>query len=162
LGQHDQSLKTQTTEFPSPHQQRARIRELLDILDHEPLEPSDGLVEEARELLAKIETLISNHEEFVASGFQHCFPAWHELLKGANRKSAKLVLSWLRNGFRPKFVGTSEVKPDKRKAVIAMLAKLVPGKEIPGLLTGKFPHRIEFENHQWGFSSEQIVKVDGS
>jgi hypothetical protein len=68
------------------------------------------------------------------------------------------------NGFRPKFVGTRDAKPAKRKAVIAMLAKIVPSKEIPELLRGKFPHQVEFRNHRslyrkWGYSSEQIVKL---
>jgi hypothetical protein len=45
-----------------------------------------------------------------------------------------------------------------------MLSKLVPGKEIPELLKGRFPHRVEFKNHQslfrkWGFSSKQIVNL---
>jgi hypothetical protein len=100
----------------------------------------------------------------MASGFSSCYPAWHELLKGSHRKSAKMVLGWIKNGFKPKFVGTSNAKQAKRKVVISMLSKLVPGKEIPNLLTGRFSHQIEFRNHQslfrkWGFSSEQIVKL---
>jgi hypothetical protein len=75
-----------------------------------------------------------------------------------------MVLGWIKNGFRPKFVGTSDAKPAKRKIVISMLSKAVPGKEIPKLVSGKFPHQVEFKNHQslfrkWDFSSEQIVKL---
>jgi hypothetical protein len=45
-----------------------------------------------------------------------------------------------------------------------MLAKIVPGHEIPELLRGKLPHQVDFQNHRslyrkWGFSSEQIVKL---
>jgi hypothetical protein len=158
------SIKPRAPNFPSPDQQRSRVRELLDVLDREPQEPNEDLVREARDLLAKLETLIPNHGEFVASGFSHCYPAWHELLKGAGRKSAKMVLGWVKNGFRPRFVGTAEAKPAKRKVVISMSSKIVSGKEIPELLKGKYPHRVEFENHQslyrkWGFSSDQIVKL---
>jgi hypothetical protein len=158
------SIKPRKPNFPPADEQRAKMRDLLKRLDAEPPEPSAELVTESQDLLARIDSLIPNHEEFVASGFSHCFPAWHELLKGTKRKSAWMVLGWIKNGFRPRFVGTADAKPAKRKAVLAMLAKLVLGKEIPGLLTGKLPHRVEFENHRslfkkWGFSLEQIVKL---
>jgi hypothetical protein len=56
------------------------------------------------------------------------------------------------------------VKPAKRKIVTSMLSKVVPGKEIPKLLTGRFSHQVGFKNHQslfrkWEFSSDQIVKL---
>lgn len=159
-----QSIKPRQPDFPSAELQRARVRELLNILDHEPAEPSAQQEKEAHDWLTNIETLIPSHEKFVASGFSACYPAWHELLKGSRRKSAKMVLSWIKNGFRPKFVGTCDAKPAKRKIVISMLSKIVPAKEIPKLLTGRFPHQVEFKNHQslfrkWEFSSDQIVKL---
>jgi hypothetical protein len=158
------SIKPREPEFPSADEQRARIRELLQVLDTEPPEPTESQVAEASNLLKNLDSIIPNHEKFVASGFSHCYPAWHELLKGVGRKSARTVLGWVKNGFRPKFVGTAAAKPAKRKAVVAMLAKIVPGREIPGLLRGKLPHQVEFQNHRslyrkWGFSSEQIVKL---
>lgn len=79
--------------------------ELIGILD---AEPSEGQVEEAQEWLTNIESIIPDHQKFVASGFSACYPAWHEMLKGSHRKSAKMVLGWIKNGFRPKFVGTSD------------------------------------------------------
>lgn len=158
------AIKPRKAEFPSPDEQRARIRQLLNILDSEPAEPSEQQVKEAEGWLANIESLIPCHERFVASGFSACYPAWHEMLRSSHRKSAKMVLGWIKHGFRPKFVGTADAKPAKRKIVISMLLKVVPNKEIPRLLTGKFPHQVEFKNHQslfqkWEFSSEQIVKL---
>jgi hypothetical protein len=62
----------------------------------------------------------------VASGFSHYYPAWHELLKDSGRKSAKAVLSWIKNGFKPRFEGTANAKPEKWKVVLQMLQKVVP------------------------------------
>jgi hypothetical protein len=89
-------IKPRKAEFPSADAQRNRMRELLKTLDKEPPEPSEELVKEAQDLLERIDSLIPNHERFVASGFSHCYPAWHELLKGAGRKSAKTVLGWVK------------------------------------------------------------------
>jgi hypothetical protein len=112
------SIKPRKPDFPSPDEQRAQIQRLLKTLDSEPPEPSEDLVAEADDLLRRIDVLIPDHEKFVASGFSHCYPAWHELLKGVGRKSARTVLGWVKNGFRPKFVGTAATKPAKRKAVL--------------------------------------------
>jgi hypothetical protein len=158
------AIKPRKAEFPSADEQRAKIRQLLDVLVSEPAEPSAQQVEEAQEWLTNIDSLIHSHERLVASGFSACYPAWHELLKGSHRKSAKMVLGWIKNGFRPKFVGTPDAKAAKQKIVISMLSKVVPGKEIPKLPIGRFLHQIAFQNHQspfrkWEFSSEQIVKL---
>jgi hypothetical protein len=157
-------IKPRKPNFPPPDLQRAKIRQLLEILDKEPEIPSEEQIREASGWLSNIEAIIPNHEEFVASGFSLCYPAWHELLKGTNRKSARMILGWIKNGFRPKFVGTATAKHAKRKVLISMLSKVVPGKDIPGLFGGKLPHRVQFQNHQslfkkWGFSLQQIVKL---
>jgi hypothetical protein len=158
------SIRPRKPEFPSADAQRASMRQLLDILDKEPEAPSAEQVKEASDWLASIKSIIPNHERFVASGFSACYPAWHELLKDSGKKSAKMVLGWIKNGFKPRFTGTYEAKPAKRKVVISMLSKIVPGAKIPELLKGKFPHWVRFKNHQslyrkWDFSSEQIVKL---
>jgi hypothetical protein len=77
---------------------------------------------------------------------------------------ARTVLSWLRNGFKPKFVGTAGAKPEKLKVALQMLRKVMPEKEIRKFLAGRFPQRLEFWNHaslfkKWNFSSEQIFKL---
>jgi hypothetical protein len=158
------ALKPREFQCPSPDEQRARIRHMLSIVDNETGEPSEERVAEARDWLENIRTLIPNHEEFAAASFSRFYPAWHELLKGTGRKSARTVLGWIKNGFKPRFVGTTDAKPAKRKVVVAMLRKLVPADRILELLSGRFPHAVEFANHQsfyrkWEFSSEQIVKL---
>jgi hypothetical protein len=138
-------IKPRKPEFPSADLQRARMRELIGILDAEPSEASAKQVEEAQEWLTNIESIIPHHQRFVALGFSACYPAWHEMLKGSHRKSVKMVLGWIKNGFQPKFVETSDAKPAKRKIVISMLSKVVPRKEIPGLLTGSFRIRLNLK-----------------
>jgi hypothetical protein len=84
------SIKPKKPEFLSPDDQMARIRELIQTLDNEPPEPTKSQVAEASDLLGRIESLIPDHENFVASGFSHCYPAWHELLKGVGRGQKRI------------------------------------------------------------------------
>jgi hypothetical protein len=98
--------------------------------------------------LRDIESIVPDHKKFVAASLSQFYPPWHELLKGAGRKFARTILSWIKNRFRPKFVGTADAKPAKRKVVVEMLRKVVPAGEANKYLTGKFPHRIEFKNHK--------------
>jgi hypothetical protein len=61
-------------------------------------------------------------------------------------------------------VGTAAAKPEKRKVALQMLRKIMPESRIPEFLAGRFPQRIEFQNHKslyrkWDFSSEQIFKL---
>jgi hypothetical protein len=102
------AIRPRKPEFPSAEDQRLCIRQLLSVLDSEPEEPSLEQVKESERWLRNLNSMILNHERFVASSFSACYPAWHELLKDSGRKSAKMVLGWLKNGVRPKFVGTSE------------------------------------------------------
>jgi hypothetical protein len=157
-------IKTREPKIPSEEEQRRRMRWILSVLDNEKGEPTVEQVLEATTWLEGIQSIIPNHDEFVASSFAHHYPAWHELLKGVNRKSAKTVLGWLRKGFKPRFAGTSRAKESKRKIVVGMLRKVVPKGQISTMLSGKFPHRVEFENHRsfytnWPFSSDQIQKL---
>jgi hypothetical protein len=151
-------------ETPSAGEQRTKIREILRILETERKEPTAEQVAESEGWLRNIQALIPDHEKFVASSFSHFYPAWHELLKDTGRKSAKRVVSWIKNGFRPKFVGTAAAKPEKRKVVLQMLRKIVPAERIDEYLLRKYPHPIQFKNHRslykkWGFSSGQIFKL---
>jgi hypothetical protein len=84
----------------------------------------------------------------VASNFAHFFPAWHELLKNSSRKSAKSVLSWLKTGFKPRFNGITDTKPEKLEIVKSMLAKVMPRKDVQKYPLTKRPGPVTFENHQ--------------
>lgn len=75
-----------------------------------------------------------------------------------------MVLSWLRRGFKPKFVGMKDAKPQKRAIVESMLRRVVPKARVGALLEGKLPHKVEFANHRsfytnWGFSKGEIEKL---
>jgi hypothetical protein len=134
------------------------------MLDSEKPEPDPHQVEESLNWLSNLESSIPDHNEFVALSFQHFLPAWKELLKGANRKSARSILSWLKTGFKPKFSGTDQAKPSKREIVESMLRRVVKPSEVPRMLLGKYPHPVTFQNHQslyknWDFSKDQIFKL---
>jgi hypothetical protein len=105
-------LRTQvrSPNVPTEEQQKERIVRTLRILDSEKPEPTPEQVSEALNWLENLDSLIPNHNEFVALNFSHFYPAWKELLKGVKRKSAKTVLSWLKSGFKPKFAGTTHAK----------------------------------------------------
>jgi hypothetical protein len=114
--------------------------------------------------IGDMQSINPKYEEFVASNFQHCYPAWKQLLKGVKRKSAKKVLSWIKKGFKPKFAGTDGAKPAKREVVVAMLQKVVPPQCIQAMLSGRVPHEVEFANHQslyhkWDFTVDQVKKL---
>jgi hypothetical protein len=133
-------------------------------LDAESPEPSEQQVQEAHKWLDDIQNLVLNYENFVAANFYHFYPAWEELLGKVKRKSAQNVLSWIKTGVKSKFCGTKEAKSAKREIVVAMLRKVVPWKQIPAMLSGRTPHRVEFSNHQslyikWEFSQEQVAKL---
>jgi hypothetical protein len=158
------NLKVRTPDFTSPQEQQKRVEQILEVLDAESLEPESWQVEQAQWWLDNIESLIPNHEEFVASSFQHYYPAWKTLLKGVNQKSARTILSWLKNGFKPEFAGTEQAKQSKRQIVESMLRRVVEPSEIPTYLSGRFSHQVEFQNRKsfyqnWGFSSDQVKKM---
>jgi hypothetical protein len=149
---------------PSPEQQKQRIRQIISILNSEGAKPTEEQIGEALGWIRDMQNITPNHEKFVASNFQHCYPAWEELLKGVKRKSAKSVLSWIKRGFKPRFKGTQQAKPSKRDIVVGMLRKVVPAKQIPKMLLGRFPHQVEFANHQslykkWDFTVDQVGKL---
>lgn len=158
------SIQVRQPKIPSAEEQRKRITTILGILDSEKANPDPGQVEESQEWLSGLESRIPDHNEFTASSFQLFYPAWKELLKGVDRRSAKSVLSWLKSGYKPKFSGTEQAKSSKREIVESMLRRVVKPSEVPKMLTGQFPHKVEFQNHQslyknWGFSKDQIFKL---
>jgi hypothetical protein len=119
------AVQVRKVEIPSADEQRARIRRVVDMLEAETEEPSSEQIEESERWLQNIQSIIPDHNQFIAASFSHHYPAWHELLKNSGRKSARMVLGWIKNEFRPKFAGTTNAKPAKRKIVVEMLRKVV-------------------------------------
>lgn len=148
VGEQLSRITARQSEAPSPQSQIQAVRELLAAIEEEPKETTPELIEQAMAILSDLPNRIPSHERFVASSFQSYFPAWAELLKNSPRKSSRSVLSWLRHGFRPRFEGTGNARPDKLRIVEAMLAKVVGPNRIRQYLAGKRPHRIEFPNHK--------------
>lgn len=161
--QWDNQIRAIKVRQPEPSAEE-QIRSILDMIEAPRGEPT---AEQAKEALKQIESMqerIPDYEKFVASSFQHFYPAWEELLRGTGRKSAKKVLSWIKNGYKPKFAGTKDAKPAKRRIVEAMLRRVVPAGKIPEMLEGKLPHRVAFANHQslydkWEFTMDQTAKL---
>jgi hypothetical protein len=157
-------LQVRTAEVPEANEQRARTREVLTSIENEPTEPSEIGKAEVAEWLKDLPNRVLDHNSFVAYSFAGQLPAWKELLENSPRKSAKSVLSWLRKGFRPRFVGAEGAKQKKRAIVEAMLRKVVPKGKVELYLSGKLPHKVDFENHRsfytnWGFSKEEVEKL---
>lgn len=148
----------------SESDQRDQIRRLVKFFRAPPPagEPRD--LAAAEELLQKLPNVLRDPESFVSGSFSRHFAAWEELIGNSGRKSSRQVLGWLKDGVKPILVGTSEAKPSKRDLVVGMLKKVVPVGEIPHLLSGQFPHPVEFEKHRsfydnWEFSSEAVNKL---
>jgi hypothetical protein len=121
-------------------------------------------VRETEEAIRGLHRRIPDADKFVAGSFQAYLPAWQELLASSKRASLKKVLTWLKHGFTPKFVGTSQA-PDKNKtAVRAMLRRVMSSQDAEQFLAGKFPGRVEFQNHKsfyvhWDFSSKEVANL---
>jgi hypothetical protein len=124
------------------------MRHWINKIRSEPEVLTDLHQVEAEQLLADFPGLLRDVEGFVAGSFTSCLAAWETMLENSNRKSSKKVLSWLRAGFKPRFVGTDGAKESKRKIVVGMLRRVVPLGDIPKMLSGKFPHPVQFTNHQ--------------
>jgi hypothetical protein len=160
----NRNLQARPAEVPGAAKQRARIKGVLAALEDEPEEPDDLRIVEAVEWLNDLSNRVLDHNSFVARSFADHLPAWEELPESLPRKSAKSVLSWLRKGFKPRFVGATGAKPKKRAIVKAMLRKVIPRGKVESYLSEKLPHRVEFENHRslysnWGFSKEEVEKL---
>ncbi|GAQ91116.1 DNA/RNA polymerases [Klebsormidium nitens] len=156
-------IQTRVSSAPNPQDQRDRIKELLEVMQSKPDDPDAELETQTEELLKNLPEKIPNHEAFEAASFQTFWPAWDELLRKTGRKSARMVLGWLKHGFRPRFSGVSKAKPEKRKVVEEMLRRLIGAEHLHEFLTGRKPHRIEFPNHasfyrEWEFSKGEIEK----
>lgn len=89
------SLEIRTVAVPAAEEQRARKKELLEILDGEPEKPTPELIAQAKSWLQNLPNLLLDQNNFVASSFASHLPAWQKLLQNSKRKSAKSVLSWL-------------------------------------------------------------------
>jgi hypothetical protein len=158
------SLLVRSAKVPDEETQRARMKEILRTLDTEPPELDKYRREEARDWLDNISSRVPDYNQFVASSFADHLPAWQELLGDSKRKSAKMVLGWLRRGFKPKLVGTKLAKPQKQVIVENMLRRVVSKEQVGIMLEGKLPHKVEFANHRsfytnWGFSKGEIEKL---
>jgi hypothetical protein len=86
------------------------MRELLTEIE---AGPPGSSIEEMTEGLLDWLRLVKNKvhpvKDFVAGSFGRHIAAWEELLAGSNRPASKTVLSWLKNGIKPSFAGTSRL-----------------------------------------------------
>lgn len=87
------TIKVREPKNPTLEEQRNKVAWILGLFDSKKPEPEPWQVEESQQWLSDLESLIPDHNQFVASNFHHFYPAWKELLKGVNRKSARSVLS---------------------------------------------------------------------
>lgn len=139
------------------------MRNLLERIKTEESEPNETAIANLIREVQNVGLIIPDHEAFVAGSFQSFYPAWNELIGESGRKSAKSILSWLRNGYKPRFEGCQNAKLDKLRIVKAMLEKVVGQEKVDEYLTGVRPKRIELPNHRsfydrWEFAEGEIRK----
>jgi hypothetical protein len=157
-------IRPRQLEVPEPSCQAAKVRELLSEIEREPAQPSPDSVRETEEAIRGLHQRIPDADKFVAGSFQAYLPAWQELLASSKRASSKKVLTWLKHGFTPKFVGTSQASDKNKTAVRAMLRRVMSSQDTEQFLAGKFPGRVEFQNHKsfyvhWDFSSKEVANL---
>jgi hypothetical protein len=97
----------------NPDEWRTKVQNLLACMSDPNLRTDHSSLPEAEALLASLPSLLCNPDQFVAGSFTSCHAAWEALLGKSNCKSAKSVLSWLKHGVKPQFVGTHEAKESK-------------------------------------------------
>ena len=104
--------------------------------------------EELTAWLKSVEEKVHPVEGFVAGCFGRHLRVWEELLKDSTRPASKTVLSWLRHGIKPSFVGTAQCDPKKLERVRLMLRRTVGEAKVDEWLSGDVPHPVEFSNHR--------------
>jgi hypothetical protein len=162
LTKHNRNTRAPIVE--DPVQLTARIEALLAKMRDLNLRSDESSLPEAEALLASLPSLLRNLDNFVAGSCISCHAAWSALLSKSKRRSAKNVLSWLRHGVKPEFVGAAAAKPLKVNQVVGMLRRQVPASDIPHMLLGNEPHRVSFDNHKsfydnWEFGSGEVNKL---
>lgn len=145
-------------------QLRQTVTDLLARIRDVNLRSDPSSQAEAESILAALPSLLRDPKNFVAGSFTACHAAWAALLEKSKRKSARTVLGWLKAGVKTQFVGTSEAKPSKRALVIGLLKRQMPAAQIPHMLSGTFPHPVQFYNHSsfydnWEFAVGKVSKL---
>jgi hypothetical protein len=107
-------------------------------------EMTEGLLDWLRSVKNRVHPV----ENFVAGSFGRHIAAWEELLADSNRPASKTVLSWLKSGVKPSFVGTAECDPKKLERVKRMLSRVVSSSRVEEWLSRQVPHPTEFPNHR--------------
>jgi hypothetical protein len=128
---------------------RQQMRDLLVEMEAGPPESSrEGAEEGLTEWLRLVEEKLLPVEGFVAGSFGRHAAAWEELLGQSSRPSSKAVLSCIKNGIKPSFVGTADADPKKRERVRRMIRRVVGKSRVEEWLSGQVPHTIELPNHR--------------
>jgi hypothetical protein len=136
---------------------RRQIRDLLSEIEAgPPVANGKDLEDSLTEWLRSVKDKVHPVEEFVAGSFSRHVAAWEEVLSGSSRPSSKSVLSWLRNGIKPAFVGTTECDLKKLERVRRMLKKVLGEARAEEWLAGQVPRPVEFPNHRSFFENSEF------
>lgn len=137
------------------------LRSLLTEIEAGP-EISAMQVEELAAWLKSVEGKVHPVEGFVAGSFGRHLHVWEELLKDSTRPASKTVLSWLRNGIKPSFVGTAQCDPKKLERVRLMLRRTIGEAKVEEWLSGEVPHPVQFPNHRSFYENAEFgIKTVG-
>jgi hypothetical protein len=137
---------------PDDGRLRKELRELLSEMEAGlPEGDRDELEEKLTKWLQWLQPVEDNVHpvaEFVAGSFGRHVAAWKELLGESSRPASRSVLTWIRNGVKPSFIGTAECDPKKLDRVKRMLRRVVGENRVEEWLSGQVPHPVEFSNHR--------------
>jgi hypothetical protein len=163
LDQVDQ-IRPRKLTAPEPETQAKAVKDILKAIESEPDEPGPTMIAETEKAIENLQECFPNAEQFVAGSFQAFLPAWQALLSGSKRASSRQVLTWLKHGFVPKFVGTTDAPERNKKAVSAMLKKVMTAEQAEKYLQAKYPGRVEFKSHRsfydhWDFASGEVLNL---
>jgi hypothetical protein len=143
---------------PNDDSIRKGIRDLLEEIEAGPPKGDDQKLEEQlTEWLRSVKDKVHQVESFVAGNFGRHVAAWEELLSSSTRPASRSVLSWIRNGIKPSFAGTSQCDPHKLERVKRMLRKVVGPTRVEEWLAGQVPHPVEFPNHRSFFENSAFA-----
>jgi hypothetical protein len=70
-----QRIEVRKPKALSAEEQKQRVRWIIETMNSEGAEPTEEQVAEALSWIRDMQSITPNHEEFIASNFQHCYPA---------------------------------------------------------------------------------------
>jgi hypothetical protein len=143
--------------LPDDDSLRQNLSEILaEIEAGPPVSNQEEVTERLTEWLRSVKEKIHHVDDFVAGSFSRHVAAWEELLSKSSWPASRKVLSWLRSGIKPSFVGTAECDPKKLERVRRMLRRVIGESRVDEWLSGQVSHPVELPNHRSFYDNSEF------